>query len=217
VTDPLVYMAGESTDKHESRLEQIKACDVILAYERTNAETVAECAVATLIGKPFFLACNRERFPLILASYAKATFYPIRERDQAMYLTKQILPVVTDPVFITVANNLERVLELVESPMEQRLAVYLANAGIEVNAQHEIQFEKKTYRLDFAVESMKIAIEVDGHDFHERTKDQAQRDKSRDRALQILGWRTLRFTGSEVFRDAAACAGEVVQVMEIAP
>ncbi len=75
------------------------------------------------------------------------------------------------------------------------------------------------YRLDFALVSrlvpdVRIAIEADGHDFHERTKAQAQRDKSRDRFLVAEGWRVLRFTGSEVFRDAAACVAEVMRVVE---
>jgi len=56
-----------------------------------------------------------------------------------------------------------------------------------------------------------VALEFDGHEFHERTKEQARRDKARDRGLQILGWRVLRFTGSEVWRDPVgvlkACVG----------
>lgn len=53
-----------------------------------------------------------------------------------------------------------------------------------------------------------LAIELDGHDFHERTKEQAARDKSRDRLLQFHGWKAVRFTGSEIFRGAAACVAE---------
>lgn len=47
-----------------------------------------------------------------------------------------------------------------------------------------------------------LAIECDGHDFHEKTKEQARRDKSRDRLLMANGIHTIRFTGSEVFRRA---------------
>lgn len=76
------------------------------------------------------------------------------------------------------------------------------------------------YRIDFAFVSdswlpsqVRLAVELDGHDFHERTKEQAQRDKARDRWLTSRGWRVLRFTGSEVFRDAKACADEALRVM----
>ena len=57
--------------------------------------------------------------------------------------------------------------------------------------------------MDFAIfvkgiakEEIKIVAECDGHDFHEKTKDQVARDKSRVRDLEIAGWRILRFTGS---------------------
>lgn len=75
----------------------------------------------------------------------------------------------------------------------------------------------KRYWLDFAVmnpgRDVFLAIEVDGHDFHERTKEQAQRDRSRDRELTAAGWRVLRFTGREVYQDAGKCVREVLAVV----
>jgi very-short-patch-repair endonuclease len=77
--------------------------------------------------------------------------------------------------------------------------------------QFEVRIPGHAYHVDFALvgRRFKIAIELDGHDFHERTKEQARRDKSRDRALQAIGWHVLRFTGSEVYRNATACVYEV--------
>ncbi len=71
---------------------------------------------------------------------------------------------------------------------------------------------KKKFRLDFALYyprtdrkgKIKIAIECDGHDFHEKTKEQAQRDKEKDRILQSNGWLVARFTGSEIFKKDVA-------------
>lgn len=54
-----------------------------------------------------------------------------------------------------------------------------------------------------------FAIELDGHDYHERTKEQARRDRSRDRALTTSGLKPLRFTGSEIHRDVSAAYDEV--------
>lgn len=73
------------------------------------------------------------------------------------------------------------------------------------------------YRLDFlltahvgaAVKSY-VAVEVDGHDFHERTKEQAKHDRQKDRAIQAAGMKILRFTGSEVYADPLKCAKEAV-------
>ena len=72
------------------------------------------------------------------------------------------------------------------------------------------------YRLDFAfwgVGRPGFAVELDGHDFHERTKEQARRDKRRDRDLVVLGWRVLRFTGSEVYKDPRRCLIDVLQAI----
>ena len=76
---------------------------------------------------------------------------------------------------------------------------------------------KVTYRLDFAYFHpmhhgkglVKIAIECDGHEFHEKTKEQAKRDKERDRYLQSEGWIVARFTGSEIFRNPAKVIREI--------
>jgi very-short-patch-repair endonuclease len=54
-----------------------------------------------------------------------------------------------------------------------------------------------------------LAVECDGHDFHERTKEQARKDRSRDRRLQELGYTVYRFTGSEIHRDPIKCAETV--------
>jgi very-short-patch-repair endonuclease len=75
----------------------------------------------------------------------------------------------------------------------------------------------KRYRLDFAIidaaESLYLAVEVDGHQWHEATPHQVQSDKSRDRKLTAAGWQVLRFTGSEVYRNAAACVREVRELI----
>lgn len=60
---------------------------------------------------------------------------------------------------------------------------------------------------------LKIVVECDGHDFHERTKEQAERDRSRDRQFQAEGFKVFRFTGSEIFRRATACAEEVADLI----
>jgi very-short-patch-repair endonuclease len=80
------------------------------------------------------------------------------------------------------------------------------------------------YRVDFAfigrrmeagrddMPIVRVAVELDGHDFHERTKEQASRDKRRDRIFASNGWTVLRFTGSDVYRDPAAVLSEIERV-----
>lgn len=82
-------------------------------------------------------------------------------------------------------------------------------------AQPKLELPDRLIRPDFAFvwrgdeHATKVIVELDGHDFHERTPEQAQSDKSRDRHLQTLGWKVLRFTGREVLRAPRACLHEV--------
>lgn len=86
--------------------------------------------------------------------------------------------------------------------------------------QMPLELDGRRLRLDFAIvepeeDRFRVAIELDGHDFHERTREQAESDKSRDRLLQAKGWRVLRFTGSEIVRDVGSCWMDVIR--HIAP
>jgi very-short-patch-repair endonuclease len=73
------------------------------------------------------------------------------------------------------------------------------------------------YRLDFALVNAAagawLAVEVDGHEHHS-APEQVQYDRQRERALVACGWTVMRFTGSEVWRDAAACAAEVIEMLQ---
>jgi very-short-patch-repair endonuclease len=125
------------------------------------------------------------------------------------------------------AEVLLKPLNQCESPIEQIFAYHLCkyfyvindlsdfqDIKIELNAQEPIEINKQKYRVDFLLifNEGKIVIECDGHDYHEKTKQQAQRDKSRDRNLQKEGYIVLRFTGSEIYKDPIGCVNEVVEV-----
>lgn len=60
------------------------------------------------------------------------------------------------------------------------------------------------------VDERSTVVECDGHDWHDRSKDQARADRERDRALQALGFRVYRYTGSEIWEDVFRGAYQVV-------
>jgi very-short-patch-repair endonuclease len=71
-------------------------------------------------------------------------------------------------------------------------------------------------RVDFAIfvphisrQKPLVVVEVDGHDYHERTSGQASSDNRRDRALQRLGISVFRFTATDVLRNSAHAAREI--------
>jgi len=86
------------------------------------------------------------------------------------------------------------------------------DAGLQVTPQAVID----KYRADFlflildeAKKTKRLVVEVDGHDFHERTKAQAAKDRSRDRWMAENGYDVMRFTGSEVYANPCKCALEI--------
>lgn len=123
-----------------------------------------------------------------------------------------------------------------ESPIEKILATAIFMNGrfcqggslqlitapeADLSAWGSIRFEFQKhigdYRADFLLtmwggnRPVCLVIECDGHDFHERTKEQAARDRSRDRQMTLSGYKVLRFTGSEIFRDPMKCAEQVFE------
>lgn len=110
---------------------------------------------------------------------------------------------------------------------DDRLAVHAEQFGKGYLVGVTCQQKVGPYRLDFRLRCAKahgpreewrwlnIAVECDGHDFHEKTKAQAQRDKARDRYLVSAGYRILRFTGAEIWNDPVGCADQVFDLNEL--
>ena len=104
--------------------------------------------------------------------------------------------------------------------MGERACCFSADSDNGAQLSIKMQHPVGGYRADFLVSwiaearpegiaNVSVVVEADGHDFHERTKKQAAHDKRRDREMQAQGITALRFTGSEIHKDAFACAGEV--------
>ncbi|MFD0836696.1 endonuclease domain-containing protein [Mariniflexile aquimaris] len=106
-----------------------------------------------------------------------------------------------------------------QSPLERKLFLALNKNYIRFEAQYPLNWKGenitiagKTYNnpknnfkevltvVDFYIEKkdVKLCIYTDGHTYHERTEEQAQRDKRIDRKLQELGFQVLRYTGKDV-------------------
>lgn len=86
--------------------------------------------------------------------------------------------------------------------------------------QEDVILADRLYRLDFLIRPANpkvashpqwtpLAVEVDGHAFHERTPDQVMERDQRDRALQVAGWKVFHFSYREFTSRPAACIEEV--------
>jgi very-short-patch-repair endonuclease len=97
-----------------------------------------------------------------------------------------------------------------DSPVEK---MFWNAALLESSLSFIPQYPVGPYYVDFAIHEKRIAIEIDGHDFH-KTKEQRTRDAQRDRTFTERGWTVLRFTGTEVFTNVKKCLGQVVNIAE---
>lgn len=109
----------------------------------------------------------------------------------------------------------------VESPIEQIFLMqwhYVKRHRAHeftLKPQNEIDTGSKKYAVDFLVgfpsSNLKLAVELDGHDFHEKTKEQVARDKRREREITAQGFTILRFSGFEVVKNVGSVVDEVLK------
>ncbi|WP_207539616.1 endonuclease domain-containing protein [Sabulicella rubraurantiaca] len=129
--------------------------------------------------------------------------------------------------------------EQCESPIENILAAYLILEGTDGYNDLDynpfwgapsfpdpawgtiwtIQHQFRRMRPDFLFkvclegENRFLAVECDGHDVHDGTKEQARRDRSRDWTLLTSGIPVIRFTEFEIVRDPQACVKDIISVL----
>ena len=103
-------------------------------------------------------------------------------------------------------------LKLCESPIELKFFVYSLKEIPNLKPQVVVG----PYRIDLAIPEKKVALELDGHDFH-KTPQQRTRDAKRDRYFQMNGWQVIRFTGTEIHRDVLGCIEEAKTIIEKIP
>lgn len=171
----------------QSPIEELMLWALMTAYDEDWGQRWwASCDVGSSHGLPGGIAEYDEQGLSVFAVGAEAT-----GREISITLQPEI----------TVGEHHYRIdLALAVRHFTHRIPTRVLPPG--QNYYHEqefIQLHSETY----------VAIECDGHDFHEKTKEQAARDKQRDRDLQSIGWAVARFTGSEIFKNAPAAAEQV--------
>lgn len=120
-----------------------------------------------------------------------------------------------------------------ESPIEQLLAIELERLTrrgmfdipvlvdvIAIEKQKEIECQNAKYRADFAIfvkywnTAKSYVVECDGHEFHQKTKEQVEKDNKRTRDLQLAGYEVIRFSGTEIYHRPYQCALEIKRIIQ---
>lgn len=138
-----------------------------------------------------------------LAGAASSTSHPSELDAAGLVARAELAFMIEQSCVARVMNGGRSALYL--TPIEARLAMALRARNLTFQPQVEIG----RFRADFLVQQHLcsvpgIVVECDGAGFHDEV-----RDASRDRELVALGYRVLRFSGSQIYRDAAACAAAV--------
>lgn len=98
---------------------------------------------------------------------------------------------------------------------ERTLASALRAAGLgQVRAGVTVTIQGRHYWLDFAVEAVKLAIEIDGFAAHMR-HTVFENDRSRQNALIRADWTVLRYTARQIRDSLPAVIAEIRAVLQV--
>jgi very-short-patch-repair endonuclease len=78
------------------------------------------------------------------------------------------------------------------------------------------QYKVGKYRIDFAIikKNIKIAIELDGFAYHDKTKKQFISDRERQNHLVKKGFTVLRYTWDEVTNNCIGIYNDILNLVE---
>ncbi len=131
--------------------------------------------------------------------------------------------------FLNMSDFLESINTYCKSPIEKIFYMAYCLMDFDINEgkyryltlypQKEVNVGNKKYYLDFCFiaedcgyeSDYKLAIECDGHDFHEKTKEQVIRDNERTLDLKMAGYDLLRFSGSQIYNEPFKCAAKTMK------
>lgn len=121
--------------------------------------------------------------------------------------------------FLALVHELRK--DQTDEELQKDVSIDLENGWIYCGGQYDIdeitaQFPYKIYIADFRIATYfgrDILVEIDGHDTH-KTKEQRYKDAVRERFFIKEGFLIIRFTGSEVYVNARACAEETIEIAQ---
>lgn len=120
-----------------------------------------------------------------------------------------------------------------ESPIEMMMSMALDKCWLrgnefnieimEILKQENIKCGDNIYIADFVIvahntnthDLVNFVVECDGHDFHQKTKKQVERDNMRNRNMALNGYPIIRFSGSEIYDHSYLCARETFKYIDM--
>ena len=125
-------------------------------------------------------------------------------------------------------DNSEDMISLCESPLEKLFLIewYYQNYNFYSDGDLKDylivpQYKINNYRIDFFIcldngvidpyryKENCLIIEIDSYLWHGEEPEQFAKEKERERELQKEGYKLMRFSGREIYRDVEKCVNEV--------
>lgn len=98
-----------------------------------------------------------------------------------------------------------------ESKPEEILMWAMSQRSL-LTGEFKPQIRVGPFFVDFGFERVKLAVEVDGREFHTDPADM-ERDRRRSEYLASCGWTVIRFSASDVMRNAMTVADKIAQTL----
>jgi len=221
--DRTIFKKGGSKEQQIVLYETVPGGAGYLERVATNFPEIAKIAYELLSGCDCKTSCYK-----CLRTYYNQREHQILNRNIILPLLKDISQAQKAKESITTPTKQPAELEkegerpqtqpkeLVESPAEMKLLEAMEAFGLpQPEAQHVIidQEGKVISRADFAYPKKRIAIFVDGYQYHSEPQ-RWQKDLEQTNMLISIGWKPLRFPAEKVLKDPENCVRRIRQLLE---
>jgi hypothetical protein len=156
---------------------------------RTLGLEIVIAEMLCTVHRPVALACADQALGLLDPPHRE----PFRaEVARRLRMRTDLLGPRRGEVLLSLATGLP------ESPAESRMLLALFDAGLPIpSPQHQVRdiSGRERYRLDFAWEQPRVALEYDGYEAHE---DRTELDAARDADLRRRGWTVVHATAADL-------------------
>lgn len=179
-------------------MSAVRMADVVIAVVGDDTHgTLVEVGYALGLGKRVILARNEQRdvedlevwFPYALCETSFTVGHAVERVAKEVGFARQR--------------------RLCESPIEVQFFDAMQGRQAMVGFVPQLDVEGGRFRLDFGDPARMVGIELDGYEHHS-SRDQFTKDRERQRQLELMGWRILRFSGREVHQDARKCVDQAI-------
>lgn len=173
--------------------------------DRRNGVPVVALADAVVTSTP--LLSRRERRAPAIAAVRQRLVTPAQLRAAATSHTR-----------LAGRRGVLELVDLLDAGCESELEIWgllhvFDAAGLRHGVrQRVIPTRGRTYRADLAYEAERVIVELDGDRYHS-TREQRERDRTRDAALAAVGWQTVRFSWARLTTRPDECRRELLAIL----